>query len=70
MLLLEAGIAAGAKLIPALIPGLVASATGYVVIIGFGDWGGINEAGLSVARAAGCTQEPASETCYWRSALG
>ena len=48
MLLLEAGIAAGAKLIPALIPGLVASATGYVVIIGFGNWGGINEAGLSV----------------------
>lgn len=48
MLLLEGGIAAGSALIPALIPGLVAAATGYVLFIGLGDWGGINEAGITV----------------------
>src|SRR5262245_27071568 len=48
LLLLEAGIAMGAQLIPALMPGLVAAAFGYILIIGFGDWGGLNEAGLQV----------------------
>ena len=40
MLLLESGIGLGAALIPALIPGLVAAAIGYLVFVGFGDWGG------------------------------
>jgi H+/Cl- antiporter ClcA len=48
LLLLEAGIAMGAQLIRALLPGLVAAAFGYILIIGFGDWGGLNEAGLQV----------------------
>ena len=48
LLMLEAGISLGAALIPALVPGLVAAAVGYVLFIGLGSWGGINEAGLLV----------------------
>lgn len=48
LLLLESGLAMGTQLIPALIPGLVAAAFGYILIIGFGDWGGLSEAGLQV----------------------
>jgi H+/Cl- antiporter ClcA len=46
MLLVEAGIGQGAALLPALIPGLVAAAVGYLVFIGFGDWGGLDAPGL------------------------
>ena len=48
MLLLEGGLAMGAALLPALIPGLVAAAIGYVIIVGIGDWGGIGGTTLSV----------------------
>lgn len=48
ILLLEAGLSAGAALTPALLPGLVAAAVGYVLIIGLGSWGGLDTAGLSV----------------------
>jgi H+/Cl- antiporter ClcA len=48
MLLLESGIGMGAALIPALIPGLVAAAIGYLIFIGFGDWGGIDQTALAV----------------------
>ena len=48
MLLLESGIGLGATLIPALIPGLVAAAIGYLVFVGFGDWGGIDQTALAV----------------------
>lgn len=48
MLLLESGVGLGAMLIPALIPGLVAASIGYLIFIGFGDWGGIEQASLSV----------------------
>jgi H+/Cl- antiporter ClcA len=48
MLLLEGGLAAGAALLPALLPGLVAAAIGYSIIVGVGDWGGVQEAALSV----------------------
>jgi H+/Cl- antiporter ClcA len=47
-LLLEAGIGLGAALIPALLPGAVAAAIGYVIIIGVGGWTGVPVAGLSV----------------------
>jgi H+/Cl- antiporter ClcA len=47
-LLLESGLAAGTALIPALLPGLVAAAIGYILFIGLGDWGGLNEAALAV----------------------
>lgn len=49
ILLLEGGLAAGAALTPMLLPGLVAAAVGYVMFVGLGDWGGIDEASLSVA---------------------
>ena len=49
MLLVESGIGMGAALIPALLPGLVAAAIGYVIFVGLGNWGGIHEAGLTVA---------------------
>ena len=48
VLLLEAGVGMGAALIPALIPGFVAAAVGYLLITGLGDFGGIDEAGLTV----------------------
>lgn len=41
MLLLETGVGLGAALVPALLPGLVAAAIGYVIFIGLGDWGGL-----------------------------
>lgn len=47
MLLLEAGLAAGPALVPALVPGLVAAATGYVLFVGFGSWGGLNTISLT-----------------------
>jgi chloride channel protein, CIC family len=48
LLLLEAGLAAGTALTPALIPGLVAAAIGYVLFVGIGTWGGIHETKLAV----------------------
>ena len=48
MLLLESGVGLGAMLIPALVPGLVAASIGYLIFVGFGDWGGIEQASLSV----------------------
>jgi H+/Cl- antiporter ClcA len=48
VLLVEAGVAMGASLIPMLVPGLVASAIGYVIFEGLGDWGGLNTVALAV----------------------
>jgi H+/Cl- antiporter ClcA len=38
----------GAALVPALLPGFVAAAVGYVIFVGFGDWGGLDTPGLAV----------------------
>jgi H+/Cl- antiporter ClcA len=48
VMMLEAGVGLGGKLIPALLPGFVAAAVGYLVFVGFGDWGGLNAPGLTV----------------------
>jgi H+/Cl- antiporter ClcA len=48
MLLLETGLAMGRALLPALLPGLVSAAVGYVIFIGLGSWGGLKTAGLTV----------------------
>ena len=48
MLMVESGVGLGAALIPALIPGFVAAATGYVLFIGLGNWGGLHEASIAV----------------------
>jgi hypothetical protein len=49
MLMVEAGAARlGAALIPALLPGLVAAAIGYVMFVGLGSWGGLNATPLAV----------------------
>jgi H+/Cl- antiporter ClcA len=48
MLLVEASLSLGASLLPALLPGLVAAALGYVLFIGLGDWGGLNTTPLTV----------------------
>lgn len=47
-LLLEAGLAAGASLLPALLPGLIAAAVGYVLFVGLGSWGGLDQTSLTV----------------------
>ena len=49
VLMVEAGVGLGAALIPALLPGLVAAACGYVVFIGLGDWAGIQTTTLDVS---------------------
>src|SRR5262245_18755355 len=38
ILLTESGVGLCASLIPALLPGFVAAAVGYVIFVGFGDW--------------------------------
>ena len=48
VLLLESGLGLGAALIPALLPGFVSAAIGYLVFEGFGDWGGLDAPGLVV----------------------
>lgn len=48
MLLVEGGIRVGPALLPLLLPGLVSAAIGYLVFLGFGDWGGLNAPGLVV----------------------
>ncbi len=48
VLLVEGGLAMGAGLLPMLVPGFVAAALGYVVFVGFGDWGGLDSPGLVV----------------------
>jgi H+/Cl- antiporter ClcA len=49
VLMVEAGAAGlGAALLPALLPGFVAAAVGYLLFVGFGDWGGLDAPGLAV----------------------
>lgn len=48
VLLMESAVGLGAQAIPALLPGFVAAAVGYLVFIGFGDWGGLNAPGIVV----------------------
>jgi H+/Cl- antiporter ClcA len=48
ILLVEGGLSKGRALLTALLPGLVAAAVGYVIFVGFGSWGGLNAAGLTV----------------------
>jgi H+/Cl- antiporter ClcA len=62
ILLVEASAAQlGAALIPALLPGLVAAACGYVIFVGLGDWGGLDTV---PSRCPGCpsTTGPGSWT--------
>jgi H+/Cl- antiporter ClcA len=48
MLLIEAGVGMGTLLIPVLLPGLVAAAIGYLLFIGLGDWGGLEQTTLVI----------------------
>jgi H+/Cl- antiporter ClcA len=48
VMMVEAGSSLGARLIPALLPGFVAAAVGYLIFVGFGDWGGLDAPGLAV----------------------
>jgi H+/Cl- antiporter ClcA len=48
MMVEAGGSRLGARLIPALLPGFVAAAVGYLIFIGFGDWGGLDAPGLAV----------------------
>jgi H+/Cl- antiporter ClcA len=48
MLLIEGGVGMGTALIPALLPGLVAAGVGYLLFVGLGSWGGLNETPLAV----------------------
>jgi len=48
MLMVEGGLAMGTALLPIILPGFVAAAVGYLVFVGFGDWGGLNAQSLVV----------------------
>lgn len=48
VLIMESALGLGAQAIPALLPGFVAAAVGYLIFIGFGDWGGLDAPGLVV----------------------
>jgi H+/Cl- antiporter ClcA len=48
VIMVEAGISMGAALIPALIPGVVAAAVGYLIFTGFGNWSGLKDTVLQV----------------------
>jgi H+/Cl- antiporter ClcA len=48
VLLVESGLGMGAAIIPILLPGFVAAAVGYLIFVGFGDWGGLDAPGLVV----------------------
>jgi chloride channel protein, CIC family len=48
VMMVEAGVGLGARLIPTLLPGFVAAAVGYLIFVGFGDWGGLDAPGLAV----------------------
>lgn len=48
MMMLEGGVGMGAALIPVLVPGFVAAATGYLIFVGFGSWGGLGTTALAV----------------------
>jgi H+/Cl- antiporter ClcA len=48
LMLTESGLAMGSALMPILLPGFVAAAVGYILFIGFGDWGGLGTQSLAV----------------------
>jgi H+/Cl- antiporter ClcA len=48
MMMVEGGLALGTALLPVLLPGFVAAAVGYVLFIGFGNWGGLHSQSLAV----------------------
>ena len=48
LLMVEGGLAMGTALLPVILPGFVASAVGYLIFIGLGDWGGLEAPGLVV----------------------
>jgi H+/Cl- antiporter ClcA len=48
LMMVEGGVGLGAALIPTLIPGFVAAATGYVLFIGLGSWGGLSSQAIAV----------------------
>ena len=48
LMMVEGGVGLGAALIPTLIPGFVAAASGYVLFIGLGSWGGLSSQAIAV----------------------
>jgi H+/Cl- antiporter ClcA len=48
VLMVEGAAGLGAAALPVLLPGFVAAAVGYAIIVGFGDWGGLDVPGLAV----------------------
>jgi H+/Cl- antiporter ClcA len=48
LMMVEGGVGLGAALIPTLLPGFVAAASGYVLFIGLGSWGGLSSQAITV----------------------
>lgn len=47
-MMVEGGLEMGAGLLPVLLPGFVAAASGYLLFVGFGNWGGLHQQALAV----------------------
>jgi len=48
VMMTESSVGLGAVAIPVLLPGFVAAAIGYLLFVGFGDWGGLEAQSLAV----------------------
>jgi H+/Cl- antiporter ClcA len=48
VLMMEGALGMGTAIIPILLPGFVAAAIGYTIVVGLGDWAGIHVTGLTV----------------------
>jgi H+/Cl- antiporter ClcA len=48
VMMMEGALGMGSAVIPVLLPGFVAAAVGYLIIVGIGSWGGLDVPGLSV----------------------
>ena len=57
VMMMEAALGRIPKVIAALLPGFVAAAVGYLIFIGFDDWGGLDTPGLEVPNLATYTVE-------------
>ena len=70
MLLVEAGLEVGKRLLWILLPGLVSAAVGYVIFIGLGDWGGLDARRPHGARPAAVRGDARARPPRRRSSSG
>jgi H+/Cl- antiporter ClcA len=63
VLMMEGAIGFGASTIAILLPGFVAAGVGYLVFVGFGDWGGLHAQAISFTGLPEYTGVHLGDTC-------